>query len=611
MKKKKTTPDRTRQKKTPSTVKKAVKGTKKPPGPSIGKVRPDKVRSKTGAFPIVGIGASAGGLEACTQLLRHLPSDSGMAFVLVQHLDPKHKSILSDLLAKATSMPVSEVKDGMHAKPNHVYVIPPNTGMVISRAILVLTPRAETHGFHMPIDQFFHSLAEDQKNNAVGVILSGTASDGALGLKAIKTEGGITFAQDEKTAKYGGMPHSAIVHGAVDFILPPEGIAKELVRIGRHSYLSGKISIAPDNSRKAETGDLPPQDENDFSQVLTLLLSSSRVDFTYYKQATIKRRIARRMALHRLESVSDYVKYLRENPAEVEALYQDILIHVTGFFRDPEPFEALKKAIFPKILNQRSPEVPLRVWVPGCSTGEEAYSLAISLLEFLGEKSKNIPIQIFATDISETTLEKARTGRYGENIQRDVSAKRLQRFFTRVDSGYQISKSVRDLCVFAKQDLAKDPPFSNLDLISCRNVLIYMNASLQKKVMGIFHYALRPTGYLLLGKTESIVGYPGFFSPVDKRQKIYSRKMSAIHPDFGFAAGDYELKKVDVIKKMGEEGFNIEKEANRIVLSRYAPAGVIAMSIWIFFISGGARGLILSHHPERRASTSLGWRGKA
>ena len=282
------------------------------------------------------------------------------------------------------------------------------------------------------------------------------------------------------------------------------------------------------------------------------------------------------MVIHRLESMSDYLKYLHENPAEVEALYQDILIHVTSFFRDPETFEALKKAIFPMILNQRSPEVPLRVWVPGCSTGEEAYSLAISLLEFLGEKSKNFPIQIFATDISETTLEKARTGKFGENIQRDVSAKRLQRFFIRVDSGYQISKFVRDLCVFAKQDLAKDPPFSNLDLISCRNVLIYMNASLQKRVMGIFHYALRPTGYLLLGRTENIVGYAESFALVDKKQKIYSRKMSPIHPDFGFTAGGYELKKVDVIKKMGDEGFDIEKEANRIVLSRYAPAGVIA-----------------------------------
>ena len=498
-----------------------------------------------------------------------------MAFVLVQHLDPKHESMLKELLSKATRMPVSEVKNGMPVEPNHVYIIPPNTNMGISERVLSLTPRTEIRGQHMPIDRFFRSLAEDQRNSAIGVILSGTASDGSLGLKAIKAEGGITFAQDEKTAKYGGMPHSAIASGAVDFVLPPEGIAEELIRIGQHSYLSGKISISQNNSKKIKTDDLSSSEEDYFSQVFTLLLSSNGVDFTQYKHPTLNRRIMRRMALHRMENMADYVKYLHENPVEVDALYQDILIHVTGFFRDIEIFEVLKKVIFPAILNQRSPEMPIRVWVPGCSTGEEAYSLAISLLEFLGKKSKNIPIQIFATDISETTLEKARAGKYGESIIQDVSAERLKRFFTKVETGYQISKSVREICVFAKQDLTRDPPFSNLDLISCRNVLIYMNTNLQKRIMGIFQYALRPSGYLLLGKSENTVGYSEFFTLVDKKHKIYSRKTTATRLNFGFAANGYESKKVDMTKRTGEEGFDVEKEANRIVMSRYAPAGVI------------------------------------
>ncbi len=558
----KTPPKHTRRKEPAPAIQKAVRNTKGPSGSSLG-----RIRSKTKSFQTVGIGASAGGLEAFTQLLHQLPPDSGMAFVLVQHFDPKHGSMLKELLSKATRMPVSEIKNGMPVVPDHVYIIPPNTNLGISERVLNLTPRTEVRGQHMPIDRFFRSLAEDQRNGAIGVILSGTASDGSLGLKAIKAEGGITFAQDEKTAKYGGMPHSAIASGAVDFILPPEGIAEELMRIGRHSYLSGKVSIPQDNSKEIKAGGLSPSEEDYFSHVFTLLLSSKGVDFTHYKHPTIKRRITRRMALHKMENMADYVKFLNENPGEVEALYQDILIHVTGFFRDSETFEAVK--------NQRSPDVSIRVWVPGCSTGEEAYSLAIALLEFLGKKSKNIPVQIFATDLSEATLEKARAGKYGENIIQDVSAERLQRFFTRVETGYQISKSVREICVFAKQDLTRDPPFSNLDLISCRNVLIYMNPNLQKKVMGTFHYALRPGGHLLLGKTENIVGYSEFFTLIDRKHKIYFRKSTAARLNSGFAPNGYEIKKGDMTRRVGEEGFDVEKEANRVVLSRYAPAGVI------------------------------------
>ena len=552
------------------TAKKVAKGAKLNSRSSSG---PSKIKSKP--FLIVGIGASAGGLEAFTDLLRHLPSDTGMAFVLIQHLDPKHESMLTLLLSKATPMPIREAKDGEAVEPNHVYVIPPNTDMTISNRVLHLMPREEIRGRHMVIDHFFRSLAEDQRSKVIGIILSGTASDGTLGLKAIKAEGGITFAQDEKSAKYGGMPHSAVVAGAVDFILPPEEIAKELTRLSRSSYVLGPATSAPINqSVESETSGLNLEEELR-KKIFSLLLTSKGVNFAYYKHATVERRILRRMGLRKMESLKDYVKYIQDNPGELDALYQDILIHVTGFFRDPKAFDALKKAVFPILLKKRSPEVGIRVWVPGCSTGEEAYSLAITLMEFLGKMSQNIPIQIFATDIDGVALEKAQAGKYTGNMISDVSAERLQRFFTKVEGGYQVSKPVREICVFARHDLTRDPPFSSLDLISCRNVLIYMGPLLQKRVMGIFHYALKTSGYLLLGKSESIGGFSEFFALADKKHKIYSRKTTAARLTYGPAAAGYEIKKMDSIKEMRKEGLDVEEEADRIVLSRYAPAGVI------------------------------------
>src|SRR5882724_11708088 len=356
-------------------------------------------------FPIVGVGASAGGLEAFTQLLTALGSGTEMAYVLVQHLDPSHESALTDLLAKATGMPIRQASEATSVEANHVYVIPPNVDMTISQGILRLTARTETHGYHMPIDRFLRSLAEEQRSNAIGIILSGTASDGTLGLAAIKAEGGITFAQDEKSAKFDGMPQNAIAGGCVDFVLPPDAIAVELARIRAHPYLA--------TSSSSRTAELVPDGDPQLKAILHLLRTANEVDFSEYKPATVKRRILRRMALHKIGKLKEYVQFLREHPSEVEALYEDILIKVTSFFRNPDAFEALKAEVFPSILKHRSAEEPVRVWVPGCSTGEETYSQAIALLEFLGHRSADIPIQLFGTDLSQESIGKARAGKIG------------------------------------------------------------------------------------------------------------------------------------------------------------------------------------------------------
>jgi PAS domain S-box-containing protein len=552
---------------------------KKPPSSNKEPGKPEKVVKSTPSrrknrkdFPTVGIGASAGGLEAFRELLKNLPADTGMAFVLVQHLDPKHESMLTGLIAKATTMPVSEVEQGMRVEPNHVYVIPPNTHMTISRAILALAPRSEAPGQHRPVDHFLTSLAEDRGSRAIGVILSGTASDGTLGLKAIKAEGGITFAQNE-TAKYDGMPRSAIGSGHVDFILSPERIARELAKIGRHPY------VVPIQTLEAQT--LPKEGGDNLKRIFRLLLRSRGVDFTYYKHSTIERRIARRMLLRKIEHWEDYVQYLEENPVEVETLFDDMLITLTGFFRDPGAFGALKQKVVPPVTKDRSPERPIRVWVPGCATGEEAYSIAMCLLESLGDTGSNIPIQVFGTDISEKAIEKARSGIYAKNIAEDVSLQRLRRFFVKVDKGYQISKSVRELCIFAKQDLTRDPPFSNLDLISCRNMLIYLGPILQKRVIPLFHYALKSGGFLLLGKSEALSAYGDLFSMVERKHKIYSKRLAPArhfldvvpmhHPTRRERASREEALPDE--SRWGE--IDIQREADRVVLARHAPPGVV------------------------------------
>ena len=463
------------------------------------------------SFPIVGIGASAGGLEAFTQLLRELPSDVNMALVLVQHLDPTYKSMLTELLSRTTNLTVLEVTDGVRVKPRHVYVIPPNTAMTISERVLHLTARVEVEGKHMPIDHFLLSLAKDQKSRAIGVILSGTSMDGIQGLRAIKDEGGITIAQDEKSAKYYDLPRSAVAAGCVDLVLRPEDIAQELVKLSRHPYVPYLETEGAEN--------LLPQ--SDLEKIFGLLRKATKVDFADYKHATIKRRILRRMLILKTEKMEDYLKYLQTNPGELGSLFQDILISVTGFFREPETFEALKHEIFPSILKNRSADDAIRVWVPGCSTGEEVYSLAICLVEYLDRSRVHPSIQIFATDVNEAVLEKARQGVYAASAS--ISAERLRRFFVPTNGSVQVSKPIRRMCVFAKQDVTADPPFSKLDLIVCRNLLIYLGLALQRKLLPIFHYSLKPTGFLVLGDFETVGEFDNIFKLANKRLKIYSK----------------------------------------------------------------------------------------
>ncbi len=528
-------------------------------------------RPSTKRFPIVGIGASAGGLEAFTELLRHLPGKTGMGYVLVQHLAPKHESVLTELLSRSTQIPVTEVKDGMAVEPDHVYVIPPNTNMAILNGVLHLVARPEGPGQHLPIDYFLRSLAEDREAASVGVILSGTASDGTLGMKAIKSEGGITFAQDEKSARYYDMPRNAIQAGCVDFVLSPKDIAKELARISQHPYLG-----LPE-TEKAEPS-LPAEGEDRMREIFTLLRKSSGVDFSNYRQTTLKRRIRRRMLLLKIQGLDEYLKRLHDDPPEVAALYQDLLIPLTGFFRDPKLFETIKRRVLTRVVKGRASDLPLRVWVPGCSTGEEAYSFAICLLEFLGDKTSSVPVQVFATDVSDRAIEKARAGLYPENISADVSVERLRRFFTKVEPGYQVNKTVRDVCVFARQDVTRDPPFSRMDIISCRNLLIYLQPILQKKIVPAFHYALKPTGFLVLGTSETVGPFGDLFSLVDKKYKIYAKKPAAIRAPLDFASLEQTAASTKAIKGLGKEGrasFDLQREVDRILLNQYAPAGVV------------------------------------
>ena len=527
-------------------------------------------------FPVVGIGASAGGLEAFTQLLSHLPIDTGMAFVLVQHLDPSQKSLLSQILARTTQMPVHEVQEGMVVEPNHVYVIPPNTAMTIAYGTLGLTPREKTRKVSKAVDTFFNSLAEERGNRAIGVVLSGGDADGSLGLEAIKAAGGITFAQSEDSAQVSSMPNTAIATGQVDFILPPAAIAAELANISQHPYVTDPTPTIPGEA--AATG-------NDaLSTIFNLLRVAFRVDFTYYKHTTIKRRIFRRMALYRLEKLDEYLRYLQETPAEVQALYQEILIHVTHFFRDAEAFETLKQEVFPAFLREgqrlapsgdRTAESPIRIWVAGCSTGEEAYSITICLLEFLAHQPHQPLIQVFATDVSELAIEKARAGIYLPSQVAEVSPDRLQRFFVPIEGGYQISKAVRERCVFARQNLVSDPPFSRMDLISCRNVLIYFEASLQKKVLPMFHYGLKPNGFLMLGSSETVGAFSNLFHLLDRKHKIYAKQTAAIAP-MDLSSASYPAEAAS--PPMSEARLNevsLAKAADQIVLSQYAPVGVV------------------------------------
>jgi two-component system CheB/CheR fusion protein len=515
---------------------------------------------------ITAIGASAGGIEAFSELMRSLPVDTGMAFVLIQHLDPKHHSMLTELVAKQTTMPVKEATDGMKVQPNHVYVIPPNAIMSISDHTLKLTPRLDS-GVQMTIDRFMRSLAESQGNRAIGVILSGYGTDGTLGMAEIQAQGGVTFAQED--AKIDGMPKSVIAGGHADYVLPPKGIARELARVARHPYVA-KMAVA-------EREEAPSADSG-LGAIFQSLRRTTGVDFTLYRQTTILRRIHRRMVVHKIDRIDDYVKFVQGNPAETKALYQDMLINVTSFFRNPALFEELKAQVFPKILNSRMPDQPIRVWTPGCASGEETYSLAIALLEFLGSRASRIPIQFFGTDVSEEGIIKARSGVYPENIQSDVSAERLRRFFTKSENMYRISKNIRDMCIFAQHNLLGDAPFSQMDIISCRNLLIYLEPSAQTRVISLFHYALRFAGFLILGTSEGFGAASHLFATEDRTFKIFSKKGLATRQLVTFSLNrTFESGEQTPLPNQSKpsEAFNyvdVQKEFDRRLLTHYAPA---------------------------------------
>jgi two-component system, chemotaxis family, CheB/CheR fusion protein len=520
-------------------------------------------------FPIVGVGASAGGLEAFRQLLAALAVDTGLAYVLVQHLDPRHESILAELLSESTGMDVSEVTGAVRVEPNRIYVIPPAQDIVFVDGLLKLVPRTQTGGTHMPIDSFLQSLADAQGSQSIGVILSGMGSDGTLGLEAIKAEGGITLAQEPRSAKNEDMPRSAIAAGCVDLVLAPQEIARELTRLGRHPYVA---TAEPHASLSSEA-----QTRSGLAEIVAILLKTTGADFTAYKTTTLERRIARRMAIRRIETLEEYARHLETDKEEAEALYQDCLISVTSFFRDAEAFDSLRENVLAPLLADRPADRPLRVWVPGCASGEEAYSIAMLLLEAAGPRSDGPPFQIFGTDLSEHALKKARAGLYLENIAQHVSPERLQRFFSLVEGHYQISKAIRETCVFAHHDLTRDPPFSRMDLVSCRNVLIYLKPRLQERVFATFHYSLASPGFLWLGPAETVGETSSLFSVVDDKHRIFAKRAAALTTPLHFAlhAADARPPTEMALPSRVASRSAVPREADRLLLVRYGPPSVV------------------------------------
>ena len=531
------------------------------------------------SFPVVGIGASAGGLEAFRRLLGALPNDTGMAYVLVQHLHPSHESILTELLSEATQMSVCEITGDVRVEPNRVYVIPPSKGLLFVDGWLKLPPRSPPGATHMPIDAFFQSLAAAQGSRAIGVVLSGMGSDGTLGLRAIEGEGGIAFAQTPASAKSNDMPLSAINGSAVDFVQTPEDIARELGRLGRHPYLAAQKDPRPaaDASQQRLEATVPDGEQASLARVLDLMRQAGGTDFRAYKKTTLRRRIARRMAVRNIETLAEYADVLEGNAAEGKTLSEECLVSVTSFFRDNEVFEALTSKVLATLLKAQAPGTPLRVWVPGCATGEEVYSLAMCLLEQTGPLAQHPTFQIFATDLSERALNKARTGRYPLDIVTEVSAQRLQRFFTKEGESYQISKGIRDLCLFARHDLIRDTPYSRIDLISCRNLLIYLESSLQERVFATFHYALRPDGFLLIGPAETVGGSSSLFSVVDEAHRIYSKRTVSGPPRLLLASRATDPSRIvlDQPSRKAVEPLEVPREADRMLLARLNPAGVV------------------------------------
>ena len=536
-------------------------------------------------FPIVGIGASAGGLEAFEQFFTNMPVNDAaadMAFVLVQHLDPDRKSILVNLVKRYTKMEVFEVEDGIEIQPNCIYIIPPNRDMAVLHGKLHLMEPVAPRGLRLPIDSFFRSLAQDRGHQAICVILSGTGTDGTLGLRAVKGEDGMTMVQSPESAGYDGMPRSAIATGLVDYILSPAEMPEQLIVYVQQAF-----------SKVTRREAAPALETTDWLQkVFVLLRYRTGHDFTYYKQNTILRRIERRMTVHQITDTTDYVRYLQENPMEVEVLFRELLIGVTNFFRDPEAFDALEEKVIPALFEGRSMDKPLRIWVPGCSTGEEAYSIAMLVQDRMEQLGQDLEVQIFATDIDSDAIEKARFGVYLDSVVADVPMERLERFFVKEDEVYSVKQTIRDMLVFSIQNVIKDPPFSKIDLVSCRNLLIYMGELLQKKLLPLFHYSLKEDGYLFLGNSESATGFEDLFGIIDRKWKIFKRK--GTEPDhrpvidFPTPATtlDMDKRRVDIapLKSISHSPRDL---VERMVLGNFSPTCVlISESCEMLYVHG-------------------------
>ena len=541
----------------------------------------DYPRSPASQFPIVGIGASAGGLEALELFLQNVPANSGMAFVIVQHLDPTHKAILAELLQRATPMKVIQVKDRTRVQPDCVYVIPPNKDMPILHGVLHLLEPVAPCGLRLPIDFFFRSLAEDSEERGIGVILSGMGTDGTLGLRAIKGKAGVVFVQDPASAKFDGMPRSAIDAGLADVVAPVEALPGKIIAYLHHTPLIAKPEpgLAEDD-----------QGHSAFDKIVILLRAQTGHDFSLYKKNTVYRRIERRMGIHQIDNIAGYVRFLRENPQELELLFKELLIGVTSFFRDPAAWEALKAQVIPALLKDRPPGQALRVWIPACSTGEEAYSLAIVFKEALEQLKplRSHPLQIFATDLSWEAIEKARAAIFPANIAADMPPERLSRFFVKVERGYQVIKPVRELVIFAPHNVAMDPPFTKLDLVSCRNLLIYLTPELQKKLLPIFHYSLNPAGVLFLGSAETIGEFSHLFASLEGKARLYRRLESSpraepIEFPTSFTPARTGAPPPNPPKPMP----NLQSQAESLLLQRFSPAAVLVNDKGdILFING-------------------------
>jgi len=561
----------------------------------INSLNTKRIDDKDAKIPIVGLGASAGGLEAFEQFFRHVTSDSGMAYVLVSHLDPGHASMMTEILQRIAAIPVVEAKDGMVVEKNHVYIIPPNKNLAVFNRILRLSDPEAPRGQRMPIDFFFRSLSEDQAEMSIGVILSGTGTDGTLGVRAIHGAGGVSFVQDPSTARYDGMPNSAIRSDLATYVQPVERMPEEIIK-----YIK-TLSLSRDHAHSIlGTG-------GSIAKILTAIRSATGHDFTLYKRSTILRRIERRMIAQSIENTDAYSHYLKEHPEEVSLLFKELLINVTSFFRDPEAFLVLKTEIIPKLFENKTEDYTFRVWVPGCASGEEAYSIAILFKECMAEFKKNFLVQIYGTDIDEDSIQYARSGIYLPNIATDVSSERLSRFFIKDEAGYRIRKEIREMVVFAAQNVIRDPPFSRLDLVSCRNLLIYIEPEVQNRILQIFHFSLKPGGILLLSPSESVGSNLDLFGSVNKKWKFFAAKTSAVRPVIagGITWSDCRFEKeAEGLKNVPKET-NYSELTRRALIESYAPPSVVTDEVGNILYVHGDTGKYLRPAPGQASLNVL------